>query len=83
MTDYIDQQAFLSADDIAKDFNPADVESAALEAAREMLSRRRSRLAQRLPFCIETTLATRTLLRFIEQARDLGYRAKLVFLFTP
>jgi predicted ABC-type ATPase len=83
LTDYIDQQAFLNADDIAKDVNPADVESAALEAAREMLNRRRSRLAQRLPFCIETTLATRTLLRFTEQARDIGYRAKLVFLFTP
>jgi predicted ABC-type ATPase len=63
LTDYIDQQAFLNADDIARDVNPSDVGSAALEAGREMLSRRRTRLAQRLPFCIETTLATRTLLR--------------------
>jgi len=83
LTDYIDQQAFLNADDIARDVNPSDVESAALEAGREMLNRRHMRLAQRLSFCIETTLATRTLLRFIEKARDVGYRAKLVFLFTP
>jgi predicted ABC-type ATPase len=61
LTDYIDQQAFLNADDIARDVNPSDVESVALEAGREMLSRRRTRLEQRLPFCIETTLATRTL----------------------
>lgn len=83
LADYIDQQAFLNADDIAKDVNPSDIESAALEAGREMLNRRRIRLAQKLPFCIETTLATRTLLRFIEEARGVGYRAKLVFLFTP
>jgi predicted ABC-type ATPase len=83
LADYIDQRAFLNADDIARDVNPSDVGSAALEAGREMLSRRRTRLAQRLPFCIETTLATRTLLRFVEEARNAGYRAKLVFLFTP
>ncbi len=83
LTDYIDQQAFLNADDIAMDVNPSDVGSAALEAAREMLKRRRTRLEQRLPLCIETTLATRTLLRFIEEASDVGYRAKPVFLFTP
>lgn len=83
LTDYIDQQAFLNADDIAMDVNPSDVGSAALEAGREMLNRRRIRLAQMLPLCIETTLATRTLLRFIREARNVGYRAKLVFLFTP
>jgi hypothetical protein len=39
LADYIDQQAFLNADDIARDVNPSDVGSAALEAGREMLSR--------------------------------------------
>jgi predicted ABC-type ATPase len=33
LTDYIDQQAFLNADDIARDVNPSDVGSAALKLA--------------------------------------------------
>jgi predicted ABC-type ATPase len=44
---------------------------------------RATRLAQRLPFCVETTLATRTPLWFVKEAKAVGFRAKLVFLFTP
>lgn len=34
-------------------------------------------------FCIETTLATRTLLRFVKAAQAVGFRTRLIFLFTP
>ena len=80
---FIDQQAFLNADDIAQDANPSDVEAVAIEAGRRMLGRRRTLLESQQSFCIETTLATRTLLRFLEEARSVGYRVKLIFLFTP
>ena len=63
--------------------NPSDVRAAALEAGREMLNRRRARFTQMSPLCVEITLATRTLLRFVEEASGVGYRVKLVFLFTP
>lgn len=80
---FIDKRAFLNADDIAREANPSDVESAAIEAGRAMLGRRRRLVESRQSFCVETTLATRTLLRFVERARYAGYRMKLIFLFTP
>jgi predicted ABC-type ATPase len=48
-----------------------------------MLNERRAALERGLSFCIETTLATRTLRRFIQEARARGYLARLIFLFTP
>lgn len=48
-----------------------------------MLRQRRKLLAGAQSFCIETTLATRSLLRFLEEARSAGYLLKLIFLFTP
>ena len=80
---FIDQGAFLNADDIARDVNPSDVEAAAIDAGRRMLSRRKDFIERRQPFCLETTLATRTLLRFVHQAASAGYRTRLFFLFTP
>jgi len=83
LTAFIDQLAFLNADDIARDVNPSDVDAVAIEAGRRVLARRRHLLESRQPFCIETTLASRTLLRFVEKAKTAGYRIRLVFLFTP
>lgn len=80
---FIDQQAFLNADDMAHDANPSDVEAVAMDAARKMLRRRHELIQQQRSFCIETTLATRTLLRFLNQAIAAGYRTTLLFLFTP
>lgn len=80
---FIDQQAFLNADDIAREMDSSDVDSAAMEAGRRLLARRRIILNEGRSFCIETTLATRTLLRFIAAAQRVGYRVELVFLFTP
>jgi len=83
LSSFIDQGAFLNADDIARDVNPSDVEAVAIDAGRQMLSRRKDFLQRRQPFCLETTLATRTLLRFVHQAASAGYRTRLFFLFTP
>jgi predicted ABC-type ATPase len=83
LSTFIKQQAFLNADDVARAANPSDVEAVAIEAGRTMLRRRRELIKERLSFCVETTLATRTLLRSIEEAHAVGYRVKLIFLFTP
>jgi len=83
LSSFIDQGAFLNADDIARDVNPSDVEAVAIDAGRQMLSRRKDFLQRRQPFCLETMLATRTLLRFVHQAASAGYRSRLFFLFTP
>lgn len=58
---FIEQGAFLNADDMARDTNPSDVEAVAMEAGRRMLGRRKDFLERRQSFWSETTLATRTL----------------------
>jgi len=60
-----------------------DVDSAAIDGGRRLLGQRRVIVDEGRSFCIETTLATRTLLRFIAGAQKVGYRVGLVFLFTP
>ena len=80
---FIDQGTFLNADDIARDVNPSDVEAVAIDAGRRMLNRRKDLLQQRQSFCLETTLATRTLLRFVQEVKAASYKTHLFFLFTP
>lgn len=80
---FVDQQVFLNADDIARQVDSADVDSAAIVAGRRLLGQRRIIVGERRSFCIETTLATRTLLRFVAGAQRVGYRVELIFLFTP
>jgi predicted ABC-type ATPase len=79
----INAEAFLNADDIARSIRPSDVGAVATAAARKMLLQRRSRLSLGRSFCVETTLATRTLLRFVEEAKAVGFLTRLIFLFTP
>jgi len=80
---FIAAKAFLNADEIASDIRASDVASVAVEAGRRMLNERKAFLLRGQSFCIETTLATRTLLRFVNAARDRGFRTRLIFLFTP
>jgi hypothetical protein len=64
---------FLNADEAARDINPTNVEIAALAAARQVLERRRALIAAGDSLCVETTLATRTLL----QSNTTGPRARV------
>jgi predicted ABC-type ATPase len=68
---------------VAREIDPSNVASAAVAAARSILARRRRLLETRSSFCLETTLATKSLMHFIEEAKRAGYSVELVFLFTP
>ncbi len=83
LVELIRSGAFLNADDLARDMRPEDVAAVAVGAGRRLLDERQARLSAGQSFCIETTLATRTLLRFVRQAQDAGFRTRLIFLFTP
>lgn len=83
LAEFIDTNAFLNADEIARHIQPDNVSAVAMEAGRRLLRERRIRLDKAQSFCIETTLATRTLLRFLSEASKLGFRTRLIFLFTP
>ncbi len=70
---------FLNADNIAKGLSPFNVEGVAIEAARIMLNRLQELLHQQIDFAFETTLASKSYLSFIKQARELNYQIHLVF----
>lgn len=80
---FIEAGTFLNADEMARAVRPDNVEAAAIRAARDMLDARQALVERGVSFCVETTLATRTLLSFVKTAHDSGYASRLLFLFTP
>ena len=74
---------FINADNIAASLNPKNVESVAIKAARMMLEEIQNRLAAKQTFAIETTLATRSYLNLVRQAKLLGYEIILYFFYLP
>jgi predicted ABC-type ATPase len=83
LRELVEAGAFLNADDMARDLLADDVQAVAMRAGRRMLAAREEMLPGRRTFCIETTIATRTLLQLVARARLSGYRLRLIFLFTP
>lgn len=79
-------ERFVNLDEIARGFSPLtptpDAETAAA-AARAVLSRTADNLAARRSFALETTLAGRTHLRTIAQARAAGFGVNLLFCILP
>ncbi|MBQ3659022.1 MAG: zeta toxin family protein [Bacteroidales bacterium] len=69
----------VNSDEIAERLSPNKPESAAIRASRIMLERMNELLDKRADFGVETTLATRSLLRVIEDAKNLGYMITLIF----
>ena len=72
---------FINADEIAARLNPDDVESVAIEASRLMLKRLNRLQEQKANFVFETTLATRSFVRFLRQCKGKGYRINLVYVW--
>jgi predicted ABC-type ATPase len=65
---------FVNADVIAQGLSGFAAESAAIAAGRIMLERIDELARRRLDFAFESTLASRTLARFIRDARSKGFR---------
>ena len=70
---------FVNSDEFAKSFSPFNPADASISAGRFMLLKIRYLLNRRDDFCIETTLATRSLMRTIEEAKENGYRITLLY----
>jgi predicted ABC-type ATPase len=70
---------FVNADEIAKGLSPFQPEKAAIDAGRIMLHRIKELITQDVDFGIETTLASRTYVKFIKNAVEKGYFITLVF----
>ena len=69
----------VNSDEIAERLSPNKPEAAAIRASRIMLERMNELMDKRADFGVETTLATRSLLRVIEDAKSLGYVVILIY----
>ena len=76
---------FVNADEIARGLSPFAPDIVDVQAARIMLERVDELLAQKADFGLETTLATRSYVKLIKRAHELGYKVHLLFfcLETP
>ncbi len=74
-----DCKEFVNADNIAVGLSPFNPEGVALEAGRIMLTRIHELLEEGADFAFETTLATRSYVPFIKDAKGKGYHVALVY----
>lgn len=72
---------FVNSDEFAKSLSPFDPSEASVSASRLMLIKIRYLLSRRADFSIETTLATRSLVGIIQQAKALDYTVTILYLW--
>jgi predicted ABC-type ATPase len=70
---------FVNSDEFAKGLSPFDPSKASIQASRYMLLKIRYLLKRGQDFAVETTLATRTLLKIVKQAQAAGYTVTLLY----
>lgn len=70
---------FVNSDEFAKGLSPFQPEKASIQASRYMITKVRYLLKRQRDFGIETTLATRTLLKTIRLAQSAGYTVTLLY----
>ncbi len=78
-----EDMTFINADMIAQELSGERSTAADLAAGRVLIERMNSLNSNRKDFAIETTLATKTLLRKIESLHAEGYESHLFFMFLP
>lgn len=72
---------YVNSDEFAKSIAPFDPDSASVSAGRFMLMRIKYLFDRKEDFCIESTLATRSLLRMLREAKENGYTVTLIYLW--
>ena len=70
---------FVNSDEFAKGLSPFQPEKASIQAGRYMILKVRYLLKRQLDFGIETTLATRSLLKTVRLAQQAGYTVTLLY----
>ena len=70
---------FVNADEIARGLSPFQPEKLAIEAGRIMLGRIHQLIIQAHDFAFETTLASRSFVALIEEAKQAGYKVNLLY----
>ena len=70
---------FVNSDEFAKSLSPFNPAEASVSASRYMLQKIYYLLENHLDFCVETTLATRSLLGIINEAKSRGYTINILY----
>lgn len=79
--DILDCREFVNADNIAAGISPFNPESVAIEAGRIMLHRIDELLHMGVDFALETTLATRSYVSLVREAKSRGYAVSLIYIW--
>ena len=76
---------FVNSDEFAKGLSPFNPEKAAIKASRFVIMKIRHLISKQMDFAVETTLATRTLLKTVKMAQSNGYTVTLLYFWlnTP
>ena len=77
----LEQLRYLGADEIARELNPAQPESAAIAAAREFSQRLETAIASHESLIVEATLSGKSLRHSLAQARQQGYELTVAFVY--
>ena len=72
---------FVNSDEFAKGHSPFNPEKVSIQASRYMLMKIRYLLKRNQDFAVETTLATRSLLKTVQMAQNAGYTVTLLYLW--
>lgn len=70
---------FVNSDEFAKGLSPFQPEKASIQAGRYMIAKIRFLLKKQRDFGLETTLATRTVLKTVKMAQAAGYTVTLLY----
>ena len=79
LPEMLDCKEFVNSDEFAKSLSPFDPSQASIQDSRYMLLKVRYLLKRNEDFAVETTLATRTLLKMVKAAQDAGYTVTLLY----
>lgn len=75
----LDCTEFVNADEIARGLSPFNPEGVAVKAGRLMLERIDELIEKQETFAIETTLATRSYAKLVEEVQAKGYTVVLIY----
>lgn len=79
LPELLECREFVNSDEFAKSLSPFDPSAASVSASRYMLLKIRYLLDRNADFSIETTLATRSLMKIIGLAKSKGYSITILY----
>lgn len=81
LPDLLNCREFVNSDEFAKSFSPFDPAAASITASRYILMKINYLLERQVDFAVETTLATRSLVKVVQQAQEAGYEVAVLYLW--